>query len=375
MMPETKRNLGVIFGGRSGEHAVSLMSARFVLSVIPQDKYNITQIGITREGVWLTGEAVLDAMLADAYDGLTPATMLPDPTLPGLRAVNPRDAGGEALALLADLDVAFPVLHGSFGEDGTLQGLFDMAGMAYVGAGVLGSVVGMDKGVFFDLMRANAIPVVETIVILRSEMQEDIEAAIEKAEQAGSYPLFVKPANLGSSVGVSKVNSRADLVEGLIEASQYDRRVVVQPGLNIREIEVGVLGNDRPQASVCGEVIPGEEFYSYNAKYHDETSQTIIPAEIPQATSDRIRDYAVRAFQACDLAGLARVDFFLEKDSNDVYLNELNTMPGFTEISMYPMLWEASGVSNTELVDRLISLGLERYAEQQASVYTFERRV
>jgi D-alanine-D-alanine ligase len=271
----------------------------------------------------------------------------------------------------ADFDVIFPVLHGTYGEDGSLQGLFELAGCAYVGAGVVGSAVGMDKAVFKDVMRANNIPVVETVLLLRSEINDDMDSAVRKAEKAGSYPLFTKPANLGSSVGISKATSRSDLVETLMEAAQYDRRVVVQKGLNVREIEVSVLGNDEPEASVCGEIIPAAEFYSYDAKYHDDRSKTIIPADITDEISAKIRSLAIKAYKVCDLAGLARVDFFLEKDSNEIYLNELNTMPGFTQISMYPMLWEASGVSNEALVDRLIELALERKANRDSITHQF----
>lgn len=372
MNERKKLRVGVIFGGRSGEHAVSLMSAAFVLETLNMDKYESTQIGITREGAWLVGEDVFGALQAEEAARLTPATLLADPTRPGLRRLE-QHAEGELLQHLTDLDVVFPVLHGTFGEDGTLQGLFEMAGVAYVGAGVLGSSVGMDKGVFADVMRANGIPVVDMVVILRSEISNHINAALERAEAVGEYPLFVKPANLGSSVGVSKVHNRSDLMEGLMEAAQYDRRVVVQKGLKVREIEVSVLGNDNPQASVCGEVAPEAEFYSYEAKYHDDRSQLYIPADIPEQSSERIRELAVKAYKAIDASGMARVDFFLEEDTGEVFLNELNTIPGFTQISMYPRLWEASGLSNEALVERLIELALERRAEREATRHEFRR--
>jgi D-alanine-D-alanine ligase len=373
-MVDRKLKIGVIFGGRSGEHAVSLMSARFVLSQLSPEKYEITQIGITREGDWYVGSGaqpdVLSALLAEDVSDLTPALILPVPSRRGLFCLQ----ASQELEPLSDLDVVFPVLHGTFGEDGTLQGLLEMADLAYVGPGVTGSSVGMDKAVFFDVMRANGIPVVDTILVLRSELERDKTAVLNRLEaELGEYPLFVKPANLGSSVGISKVTSRADLVEGLMEAAMYDRRVVVQRGLNVREIEVSVLGNDAPQASVCGEVLPGAEFYSYEAKYHDVASKTVIPADIPEETAEQVRSLAVSAYKACDLAGLARVDFFLEKDSGEVFLNELNTIPGFTKISMYPMLWEASGVSNQELVDKLVAYALERKAQRDATKRTFER--
>lgn len=364
-----KLKVGVIFGGRSGEHAVSLMSARFVLSQLSPDKYDVTQIGITRQGEWYSGENALQALLDEDADGLTPVTILPDPSRPGLYAL------GDGQNLLSELEVVFPALHGTFGEDGTLQGLLEMAGLAYVGAGVTGSAVGMDKMIFFDVMCANRIPVVDTVLVLRSEMEADMVDVLDRMENHFDeyYPLFVKPANLGSSVGVSKAKNRSDLLEGLMEAGGYDRRVVVQIGLNVREIEVSVMGNDQPEASVCGEVLPGEEFYSYDAKYHDEGSQTIIPADIPEELSDHIRQLAVKAYKACDLAGLARVDFFVDKDSDEVYLNELNTIPGFTQISMYPRLWEASGVGNQELVEKLIGYAVERKAQRDATKHTFRR--
>jgi len=372
MAGKKKLRVAVVFGGRSGEHAVSLMSAKFVLSMLRPAKYELTQIGITRAGAWLVGSDVLAALNAEEFASLHGAALLPDPTRAGLKVIEMKN-GRETFQHLSDLDVVFPVLHGTFGEDGTLQGLLEMAGLAYVGSGVLGSALGMDKAVFAAVMRANDIPVVENVLILRSEIEKDMEAAMRKAESAGAYPLFVKPSNLGSSVGVSKVHSRSDLLEGLMYAAQYDRRILVQKGYNAREIEVSVLGNDDPQASVCGEVVPEAEFYSYEAKYHDDRSKTYVPADIPQQTSERIRQLAVKAFKASDQSGMARVDFFLDKDSGEVLLNELNTIPGFTQISMYPQCWQASGIPGEELVDRLIDLALERRAQRAASSYEYRR--
>jgi D-alanine-D-alanine ligase len=368
-MAKEKIKVGVIFGGRSGEHAVSLMSARFVLEQLVTEKYTVTQIGISREGEWYTGEGTLQALFDEDPSSLSQATMLPIPSRKGLYLLE----GGEKLKLLIDLDVVFPVLHGTFGEDGTLQGMLEMGNMAYVGAGVTGSAVGMDKAIFHDVMRANNIPVVDSVLVLRSEIEGDMEAALDRVEQLGDYPYFTKPCNLGSSVGVSKVKNRSDLLEGMMEAAVFDRRLIIQKGHNVREIEVSVMGNDQPLASVCGEVIPGEEFYSYEAKYHDESSRTLIPAEIPEEAAEQVRELAVKAYKACDLAGMARVDFFIDKDTGEVYLNELNTIPGFTQISMYPMLWKASGVSNQELVDKLIEYALERKAQRDATKRTFRR--
>jgi D-alanine-D-alanine ligase len=371
-MASKKLNVAVIFGGRSGEHAVSLVSAKFVLSMLEQKKYSVTQIGLSKRGAWWVGEDVLQALEAGNFGSLMPATIFPDPTRPGLKRIE-ENKGAEMLETLTNVDVVFPVLHGTYGEDGTLQGLLEMAGVAYVGAGVLGSAAGMDKALFADVMRANNIPVVDYVLIRRSLMETDMDTALRIAESLGDYPLFVKPANLGSSVGVSKVHNRADLLEGLMYAAQYDRRLLVQKGHNVREIEVSVLGNDDPQASVCGEITYAAEFYSYEAKYHDDASRATIPADIPVETSDRIRDLAIRAYKAVDLSGMARVDFFIDKDSDEVYLNELNTIPGFTQISMYPQLWKASGISGEELVDRLIELALERRAQREATSHEYTR--
>src|SRR5215204_6658301 len=350
-MTENKLHVAVLFGGRSGEHDVSLMSARSVLSVLDPAKYNVTQIGITHEGTWLTGEDVLTKFENNKTDGLLPAVVFPDPSEKGVYVLE----GVSGLKKWTNIDVFFPVLHGTFGEDGTLQGLFELADVAYVGAGVVGSAVGMDKGIFKDVMIANNIPVVDTLVVLRAEIEKDMIAVLERAEKISDYPFFTKPANLGSSVGVTKCSNRSDLQEGLMEASSFDRRVLIQKGVkNVREIEVSVLGNDEPVASMPGEILPSREFYSYESKYIDGTSGLDIPAKLPTDVAEKICDYAVRAYKAIDCAGMARVDFFVEKDTNKVYLNELNSIPGFTKISMYPKLWEASGLPYHKLVDRLI---------------------
>lgn len=365
-------NVGVIFGGRSGEHEVSLHSAQSLLRALDNEKYAITQIGITHTGEWLVGENVNAAMLDGKIAHLMPATLLPAPSRPGLFTIKSTEYGyGQQLDLLTNLDVIFPVLHGTFGEDGTLQGIFEMADVAYVGCGVLGSALGMDKGVFNDVMVANGIPVVETSTFLRSQIDKNIDVVIQQVEQLGAYPLFVKPANLGSSVGISKCNSRSDLVEGLMEACLYDRRIIVQHGINAREIEVSVLGNDYPEVSIPGEVLPSREFYSYESKYTDGTSELLIPAPITSKLSEQVRSLALRAFRAIDGAGLARIDFLLDKDSNELFLNEVNTMPGFTEISMYAKLWDASGLSYPALADRLIELALERKADRARTKHQY----
>ena len=357
-----KLRVAVIFGGRSGEHDVSLMSARSVLSVLDPAKYEVTQIGITRDGQWLTGADALGKFESGKLEELERFILSPDPS-------------DVTRSSYPEIDVFFPILHGTFGEDGTIQGLFEMADVAYVGAGVTGSSVGMDKGVFKEVMRANDIPVVESVLVSRKDIERNMNAVIEKAEQIAGYPLFTKPANLGSSVGVTKCRNRSDLQEGLMEAASFDRRVLVERGVNdAREVEVSVLGNDEPSASVCGEVLPSREFYSYESKYLDGTSGLEIPAKLPRDVSEQIRAYAVRAYQLIDCAGMARVDFFVEKETNKVYLNELNTIPGFTKISMYPKLWEATNLPYAKLVDRLIELALERKAERDRTSHTYRSR-
>ncbi len=364
-----KLTVAVLFGGRSGEHEVSLMSARSVLSVLDRARYNVIEIGITHGGTWLTGQQGLAVFEQGKTEALLPASLNPDPSRPGLYILR-----GDRQEKLADVDVYFPVLHGTYGEDGTLQGLFEMADVAYVGANVLGSSVGMDKGVFKDVMRANHVPVVEAVVILRSEIESDMDTVIKRAEALSAYPLFVKPANLGSSVGVTKCRSRSDLAEGLIDAAQYDRRVLIERGVNNpREIEIAVLGNDNPEASIPGEIIPGADFYSYDAKYVLDSSRPVIPAALSETQMRQVKEIALRAFRAVDCCGMARVDFLLDSQSGEFYLNEINTIPGFTKISMYPKLWEASGLPYAALVDRLIELALERKAERDRTLRQYRR--
>jgi D-alanine-D-alanine ligase len=367
-----KLRIGVIFGGRSGEYEVSLMSARSVISVLDPQRYEVIQIAITREGTWLTGENVLESLENGKLNDLQQAALLADPTMEGLNLLQKTDTGYK-LELLSKLDVVFPVLHGTYGEDGTLQGLLEMADIAYVGAGVLGSSLGMDKGVFQLVMKANQIPVVDTMVVLRKDFSKQSDEIITQAENMAPYPLFTKPANLGSSVGVSKCHNRSDLLEGLMEAARYDRRVLIQRGVNGREIEVSVLGNDDPEASIPGEIVPSREFYSYEAKYVDDASDLLIPAPIPEATARYAQELAVRAFKAIDCQGMARVDFLLDRDDGELYLNELNTIPGFTKISMYPKLWEACGLAYPQLVDRLVELALERKTDKTKTEYRYMR--
>lgn len=363
---DDRLRVGVIFGGRSGEHEISLMSAASVLSVLDEQKYNVIQVGVSHDGVWLSGENVLDALSRGDTSSLDVVTLPPDPVNHGLYRFKSgkNNLKTDPVELISTLDIVFPVLHGSFGEDGTLQGLLEMADVTYVGAGVLGSAVGMDKALFRDVMLANNIPVVDSILILRSNIETDIDDAILRAESMSNYPLFVKPANLGSSVGVTKCHTRSDLIEGLMEAAQFDRRVLVQKAINAREIEVSVLGNDSPIASIPGEIIPSREFYSYEAKYIDDESELLIPAPIDGETADFARELALKAYKAIDCSGMARVDFFLEKDTGELFVNELNTIPGFTKISMYPKLWNASGITYPDLINRLIDLALERKSDR-----------
>jgi D-alanine-D-alanine ligase len=354
-----KLRVGILFGGRSGEHEVSLQSAASILKAIDRRKFDVAPIGINKSGHWLTGEA---------------AQVL-------LKGAGAPEAQGEAEAVqsgvaLSGLDVVFPVLHGTFGEDGTIQGLFELEGIAYVGAGVLGSSAGMDKDVMKRLFTHAKLPQVRYVTLLRAEWERSPRKAVAQVEAALKYPVFVKPANLGSSVGISKAHDRKELTAALRLAARYDRKLVVELGVGgkqakAREFEVGVLGNDAPQASVAGEIVPGKEFYDYEAKYLSDDSVPVIPAKLSKAESKQIREMAVAAFQACDLAGLARVDFLMEPDGKRrIYLNEVNTMPGFTHISMYPKLWEATGLKYKDLITRLIELALERHAEKSRTVYS-----
>jgi D-alanine-D-alanine ligase len=365
---ERKLRVGVIFGGRSGEHEVSIASAASVMAALDKDKYEVVPIGITREGRWLAGveprQLTEGATMEEAASAAnaTAVAITGDPTRHGLIA---QDDASESDSV-PPLDFLLPVLHGTYGEDGALQGMLEMAGVAYAGCGVLGAALGMDKEKAKLVFRAVGLPVVDWLVARKYEVDRDLSAVLDRIEARFPYPVFVKPANTGSSVGVGKAKSREELERALLTALEYDSKALIEPGINCRELECATLGNAEPIASVVGEVTPNREFYDYRAKYLDNASRLTIPAEIPQETAADIRRMAVEAFVALDLSGLARVDFFLDKDSGAVYLNEVNTMPGFTQISMYPKLWEASGIPYPELLNRLIQLGLERHAEKQA---------
>ena len=360
-----KIRVGVLFGGQSGEHEVSLTSAKGIMSAMDRDKYEVVPIGITKSGQWLTGGDI-HRQLVDAAAG--------HPVLEDLQKQTSGSIENTLTLSISEsgpLDVVFPVLHGPFGEDGTVQGFLELANVPYVGAGVTGSAVGMDKAICKDIFRAHGLPIVNHRMFLRRKWQTDPESVIAECELAIGYPMFVKPANLGSSVGIHKAKNRAELQAGLQDAAAYDRKLVVEQGLDAREIEVSVLGNDEPVASVPGEIIPSREFYSYAAKYIDNSSDLLIPAPLGPEYVELFQNLAVEAFLALDCSGLARCDFLLEKSTGEIFVNEINTMPGFTPISMYPKLWEASGLPYSQLIDRLIELALERYADKQQSSTAF----
>lgn len=359
-----KIRVGVLFGGRSAEHEVSLVSATSIINALDKKKYEVIPIGITKEGKWLSSPDALE-LLKDGknLNNISEQLLIPNPEYKGLVELNRRSG----VRGQKSIDVIFPVLHGTFGEDGTVQGLFELSGIAYVGAGVLGSSAGMDKIVTKQLCERAGISVTPYVWFMKKNFQKNKKSIIFDIEKKLRYPCFVKPANLGSSVGISKVHHRKELIEGIKVAMQYDRRILVEQGIeNAREIEVSVLGNDEPIASVPGEIISSNEFYDYDAKYVDGKSEVIIPAQLPQSVTKQVQECAIRGFKAIDCAGMARVDFLITKKSNKIYLNEINTIPGFTSISMYPKLWEASGISYSRLLDRLIELALERHREKQA---------
>lgn len=345
------------------------------MGVMDREKYEVIPIGITRDGRWL-GSGDPMAALGQGDEGLSgPVALLGDPAHRGMVSLKELEPHLER-AMLAALDVVFPVLHGPCGEDGTVQGLLDLAGIPYVGAGVTASALGMDKVIFKDVMRAHGLPVVKYIVVKRKEWERDPEAVLDRVEGELGYPVFTKPANLGSSVGVNKCRNREELARGLADAAHYDRKLLVEAAVpQAREIEVSVLGNDDPIASVPGEIIPSREFYSYAAKYLDDgeqASRLLIPAPLDPEMAERARDLAIRAYLAVDCAGMARVDFLLSRETGELYVSELNTIPGFTAISMYPKLWEASGIPYPELIDRLIQLALERHADRARCAVVYQ---
>jgi D-alanine-D-alanine ligase len=361
-----KVRVGVVFGGKSGEHEISLLSAQSVMHAMDKDKYEIVPIGITQEGRWLSGGDPLKALTGGQ---MTMPKLLRAPVVShSSSAVNRALIPGGGQSSAPPVDVIFPVLHGPMGEDGTVQGLFELADIPYVGAGVMSSAVGMDKAVMKDVFRAHGLPVAPYLVFLRGDWERDPAAVMARIETQLGFPCFVKPANLGSSVGITKVHSLAELDAALAEAASFDRKLLVEWAVpQAREIECSVLGNDDPIASVPGEIKPGREFYDYEAKYFDEHTQLIVPAPILDELTARVRELAIRAFCVMDCAGMARVDFLLSGETSKLYVSEINTIPGFTAVSMYPKLWEASGLSYPELIDRLIELALERHRDKKRS--------
>jgi D-alanine-D-alanine ligase len=364
-----KKTIAVVFGGQSSEHEVSRVSAQSVICNIDKDKFNVVMFGITKDGRWLkydgpvecleTGEwqAIAEAKLNKAKAVGSSETLLSDSSARGIFNL----AGGEA----AQIDVVFPVLHGCNGEDGTIQGLFELAGIPYVGPGVLGSALGMDKVYSKIIFEKEGLPQGKYVVCTRKQINGNVEKVISEVEEVLTYPCFIKPSNAGSSVGVGKAHNREELTAYLNNAAKYDRKVLVEEFIDGREVECAVLGNDDPIASTVGEVLPCNEFYDYKAKYIDNNSKVVIPANIPESAISEIREYAVRAFKSLDLSGLSRVDFFVHKQTGKVYINEVNTLPGFTSISMYPKLWEESGIPYGELIERLVNLAIERFEDNK----------
>jgi len=375
--------LGVLFGGRSGEHEVSLISAASLLKALDPAKYEVVPIGITREGRWRVGSTPRqlahepERMLARVLDQGQLVTASSDPSGPQLvpmesptrSPMHSRTTASRASD--RSVDVIFPVLHGTFGEDGTVQGLLELADIPYVGAGVLASAAGMDKDAMKRLFRDAGLPVVQWLLVLRSDWEQQPASLRRRIASEIGYPLFVKPANLGSSVGISKVHASRELDAAMDLAARYDRKIIVEKGLDAREIECSVLGNDHPEASVPGEVISVNEFYDYEAKYLKEGSELVIPAKLSKKQTREVQALAVRAFRAIDCAGMARVDFLLDRQTGKLHVNEINTIPGFTPISMYPKMWEASGVPYPELIDRLVKLALERHSEKRRSSFEY----
>ncbi|NMD43620.1 MAG: D-alanine--D-alanine ligase, partial [Firmicutes bacterium] len=359
-----RKKVAVIFGGRSGEHIVSLKSARAIMEAIDRERYDVLPVGISREGTWLAGGRIWDLLWGQNDLSRTPrAALLTDPGQPGLLVEMPHRGSPWQFV---ELDLIFPVLHGPFGEDGTVQGLFELSGIPYVGSGVLSSAAALDKAVMKLLFQQHDLPVGAYLYFNRREWQG---SARERAEQICSeigLPCFVKPANLGSSIGISKVKRAAELEPAVEEALRYDDKVIVEAALPGKEIECAVLGNLDPRSSRTGEIVACNEFYDYRAKYLDERSELIYPADLPPFLEKRVQELARRAFAAVEASGLARVDFFVDPESGTIFINEINTMPGFTSISMYPKLWEVSGIGYRELVGRLLELAEERFARQSA---------
>jgi D-alanine-D-alanine ligase len=370
MTTEKKRmRVGILFGGRSGEHEVSLISAASVLQALDPAKYEAVPIGITKDGRWLAGTAahkMLPPVLSEVLRTGECVMLSADPNVAALVPV------GESRPDALRVDVVFPVLHGTYGEDGTVQGLLDLAGLPYVGSGVLGSAVGMDKDMQKRLFQQAKLPIVDFLAILRAEWEKSRAKVLRAIRKKFRFPVFVKPATLGSSVGMTKAHDAKELAAAMDLASEFAQKIIVERAIRGREIEVSVLGNEEPEASIPGEIVPHREFYDYTAKYLEEGTRLLIPAKLNRAQVKHFQEYAVRAFRSLECLGMARVDFFLEHRTGRIYLNEINTIPGFTSISMYPKLWEASGLSYHDLLGRLIELALAQHREKQRTKYTIE---
>jgi D-alanine-D-alanine ligase len=395
-MTVKKLRVGVLFGGRSGEHEVSLLSAASVMQAIDRSKYEVVPIGITKQGLWLTdthaeqlikGEYTAaprnknlragDPAATSSAAVLAKGEAVIVPPVPSADSIVPFETPRDhhAAPRPISVDVIFPVMHGTYGEDGTLQGLLELADIPYVGSGVLGSAAGMDKDIMKRLFCDSRLPLVKHLAVLRSEWERQPKKIEKMVDSALKYPVFVKPANLGSSVGISKAHDATELPAAMNEAARFDRKIIIEQGVGgkrhkAREIECAVLGNDEPIASICGEIVPSKEFYDYNAKYIDPGSELVIPARLDHTQVRQIQEMAIRAFQSVECSGLARVDFLMDPVSGHFYLNEVNTMPGFTAISMYPKLWAATGIEYPALIDRLIQLALERYADKKRNQFT-----
>ncbi len=359
-----KKRVAVIFGGQSSEHEVSRFSAEAVIRNIDTEKFDVAMIGITKDGRWLSYDGPIGLIGTGEWQQLAESSQQSQQVL-----LTAGSAIAEAEKDNKKIDVVFPVLHGCNGEDGTIQGLFELAGIPYVGCGVLGSALGMDKAYAKIIFEKAGLPQGKYLVYNRKQIINEFDKIASDVESTISFPCFVKPSNAGSSVGVSKVHSKDGLLDALQLAARYDRKILVEEFIDGREIECAVLGNDEPAASTVGEVIPCNEFYDYEAKYMSgDSSRIIIPADLPDEIVGQIRDYAIRAFKALDCSGLARVDFFVRKSTNEVIINEINTMPGFTNISMYSKLWAASGVPYSKLIERLIELALERFEDNKRDI-------
>ena len=367
-----KLRVGIIFGGRSGEHEVSFCSASSIIKAIDKDKYTVVPIGITKEGRWISPQDSELALQSGRIEGKNTVILLNNSFSKSLVYIDNNQRLDKSSAL-EKLDVIFPVLHGPYGEDGTVQGLLELANIPYVGAGVAASAISMDKDLMKTIFQQKGLPILRWLTIKRKDWHKDKEEILSLIQDGFKYPLFVKPTNLGSSVGITKVHKKEELKEAIDLASSYDRKILIEEGLEeVREIECSVLGNDEPQTSVVGEVKPAGEFYDYDSKYIDKKTQLIVPADLPDGVSQEVQEIALKAFKAVDTAGMARVDFFVSKKENKIYLSEINTIPGFTSASMYPRLWEASGVSYPDLIEQLIQLALERYRDKNQNKISYD---